>query len=384
MKKLYNTQTQIATNLNNFFTSINANLSKPHLKLVSPIILGMIEAESIVTTDIAKKLKGDFADVKFGSITRRLERFFNNPKFDPYSLYSSVISHTINNFKMDDPWVHITFDHMFCNDDFTTLMFSLRIGRQGIPLWFKSFKGIHDEDAFSLDLIKEGILFCYNLFKEKNCDIIFLADRWFNLCEIMQFINSLDCTYYIRTKTNLLIDIPNHPDNDMFHYISDIEPKYSRSLYFYDVNITNSKFTTNLTIGPTKGHDEPFYILTNSNPKKSIMHYKYRFGSIEFIFKNQKSNGFYLESTKIKNLHAFSSMFSLMCIALLWLTILGSDYCKNKHQFNPSFIFSTSKSNGKTRIRTVSLFNTGLILFNKVLNSSHFFNLKCTFILYDI
>jgi len=60
MNKLYNTQTNIASNLNNFFISIDAKLSKPQLKLVFPIILGMIESESIVTTDIVKKLKGGF------------------------------------------------------------------------------------------------------------------------------------------------------------------------------------------------------------------------------------------------------------------------------------------------------------------------------------
>jgi len=384
MIKLYNTQSKIANDLTNFFTSINSNLSKPNLKLISPIILGMIEAESIVQTDIVKKLKGPFSLVQPSSTIRRLERFFNNPKFDVYDLYHSVISHVIKNFKLDDPFVHITFDHMFCNNKFSNLMFSLRIGKQGIPLWFKCFKGNNDPEAFSLDLIKEGILFCYNLFKNKNCDIIFLADRWFNFTDIMAFIDSLNCSYFIRTKTNILIDIPYSSDNDVIKYISDIELKYAFSQFFYDVKITNSNFQTNLTISPLKGHSEPFYILTNSDPKKAIHHYKFRFGSIEFIFKNQKSNGFYLESTKVKNLTAYTSMFGLMCIAMLWLIILGSDYCKNKHSFKNFLKFKISKSNGKSRIRTFSLFNTGLFLFNLVLNSEHKFKLKCSFILYDI
>ena len=80
MIKLYNTQSKIANDLTNFFTSINSNLSKPNLKLISPIILGMIEAESIVQTDIVKKLKGPFSLVQPSSTIRRLERFFNNPK----------------------------------------------------------------------------------------------------------------------------------------------------------------------------------------------------------------------------------------------------------------------------------------------------------------
>lgn len=44
------------------------------------------------------------------------------------------------------------------------------------------------------------------------------------------------------------------------------------------------------------------------------------------MFKNQKSNGFRLESTKMKNAQSFKTMFGLMCVAMLWLTILGTEY----------------------------------------------------------
>ena len=54
---------------------------------------------------------------------------------------------------------------MFCKDKFTVLLFALRIGKQGIPLWFRCFKGKKDPDAFKSDLIKEGISYCANLFK---------------------------------------------------------------------------------------------------------------------------------------------------------------------------------------------------------------------------
>ncbi len=44
----------------------------------------------------------------------------------------------------------------------------------------------------------------------------------------------------------------------------------------------------------------------------------------------QKSNGFYLESTKINNLQAFSSMFTILNISIIGVTILGCNYSKNK------------------------------------------------------
>ena len=47
----------------------------------------------------------------------------------PYDIYDSIIIHVINNFKIKHKEsLHISIDHSFCKDDFTTLMFTLRIG----------------------------------------------------------------------------------------------------------------------------------------------------------------------------------------------------------------------------------------------------------------
>lgn len=200
----------------------------------------------------------------------------------------------------------------------------------------------------------------------------------------MQHIQSLGHTYCIRTKSNISIHIDNYKDSDIINYISDIEPLLTKPLYFDNVSITNFKFHTKLAVSKHVSHKEPFFILTNGSTRDAIKHYGYRFGAIEFIFKSQKSNGFYLESTKMRNIHAFTTLFTLVCIATLWLIILGSDYSKNSHKFNNCFKFKYSRKNGNGYKRTFSLFNTGLFLFNIAFESTKYFLLKCNFILYDL
>ena len=86
----------------------------------------------------------------------------------------------------------------------------------------------------------------------------------------------------------------------------------------------------NISISRTiKNEEEPRYIVSNIEPNQSINEYKHRFGSIEMFFKSQKTNGFYLESTKTKNLHAFETFYGIACIASLWLNIIEVDYIKN-------------------------------------------------------
>ena len=298
MRKLYNTFSNLSTNFKNFFNNIS-NLSKPHLNFISNCLIGMIKAESVVSTDIIKKIPVDyFDDSLFSSKEKKFYRFFNNSRFNPYSFYNDIISYIISNFKSKNNNVYISFDHMFCKDKFTVFLLSLKIGRQGIPLWFRCFEGNNDPDAFSLSLIKDGISYIHNLFDNKNFNLIFLADRWFNFCDIMQHIDSLGHTYCIRTKSNISIHIDNYEYSDMISSIADIEPFHSKSMYFDSIQITSNKFHTKLAISKTDSHNEPFFILTNGNPRDAIKHYGYRFGSIEFIFKNQKSNGFYLEATR--------------------------------------------------------------------------------------
>lgn len=130
MKAYYN-QEKISSSFRNFFNKISS-ISKPHLKSISYIITGMISAESVVTSDISRKLKDDFSLIHLESIERRFRRFFHSFSSFAYSFYSVFISSIFSNFsvKHSDKKIHISFDHMFCKNKFTILLFSLRIGKQ--------------------------------------------------------------------------------------------------------------------------------------------------------------------------------------------------------------------------------------------------------------
>ena len=78
---------------------------------------------------------------------------------------------------------------MFCHNNFTVFMITMRIGKQGIPLWFRCFKDHDDSEAFCIDLLKEGISYVSSLF-DKSFDLIFLADHWFNSTKLMEHIDN--------------------------------------------------------------------------------------------------------------------------------------------------------------------------------------------------
>ena len=153
----------------------------------------MIISESLVPNDIAKVLKDDFSLVQIESIVKKIKRLFVNKQFNPYIIYDKIIRYVIDNYKKkyNDKRVHIIFDHMYSKDKYTVFMITMRVGKQGIPLWFRCFKGRDCPEAFQENFIK--------------FDLIFLADRWFNSTGIMEHINSLGHTYILRLKKNIKV-----------------------------------------------------------------------------------------------------------------------------------------------------------------------------------
>ena len=281
---------------------------------------------------------------------------------------------------------------MYVKSKFTILMISLRIGKQGIPIYFNSFYGKNHTlfgNAFKLKYIKSSISYVHNLFKSiiPNINIVFLADRWFgNYFPLFHFIDKvLQDSFVFRCKDNFKVFYFDSSENNFIWTNIHKLPNYKyHSSFFNNLLFTKNKYKYNLTIGKSDGHKEPWFLISNVEPNRAKKYYSYRFGSIETIFKNQKSNGFNLEKTGLKSLHAFDNLYSLVCIGVIFLTCLGIDISKNsKCHKNLGFKVVKKTNDGKVR-RVLSLFQAGLRLFKLFINSNKHYRVPFTFRLYDI
>ena len=334
MNKFYYNHLSFSRGLFKFFKDFS--ISKPHLKSLTSFIPSLIDAESVVTARVARKLKNNSENILIESIERRFRNFFNSFSAVAYFVYDQFIKLIISKFvpKHSDNKVHISFDHMYCKNKFTILLFSLRIGKQGIPLWFRCFYYSEPGDAFSIDLINSGISYCVNLFADKDYHIVFLADRWFPQVPILSHIESLGAFYCIRSKTDFTYSFYHSNGKLVSCHLYDIKPRQYSAKVLKDIFYTKNNFKTTIVVSRACISNESWYLLTNDTSSRAVRNYSYRFGSIEPIFKHQKSNGFRLESTKTKKLEHFISLFTLVCIALVWLVIIGVDYAKNKHHYH--------------------------------------------------
>ena len=281
---------------------------------------------------------------------------------------------------------------MFVKDKFTVFMLSLRIGKQGFPIYFESFEGKKDSsfgNAFKLNNIKSSLLYVHNLIKsfDPNINIIFLADRWFgNLFPLFNFIDkTLHDSFVFRCKDSFKVFFqPKNENNKVWLSIHDLPSLKYHSSFYPNLEFTKNKYLYNLTICKSDDHKERWFLISNIDPTRAKKFYSYRFGGIETIFKNQKTNGFYLEKTGIKSLHTFDNLYSLLCIELYYCIALGTCVSKNSSSYkNLGFKTTKKNKNGKI-IRIISFFQTGLKLFKLALNSPKYYKLTFNFKLYDI
>lgn len=395
MVKLYNNNFDFATfNFNSFFSNIDSSLSKNQKNFLSDFFTSLLSSNSVNFDKIATHLSYKYNNINFDSILKRISRFLNNKNYNFHLLFDNVIKYVISNFKVkhNDNRIYLSIDHMYVKSKFTILMISLRIGKQGIPIYFNSFYGKNHTlfgNAFKLKYIKSSISYVHNLFKSiiPNINIVFLADRWFgNYFPLFHFIDKvLQDSFVFRCKDNFKVFYFDSSENNFIWTNIHKLPNYKcHSSFFNDLLFTKNKYKYNLTIGKSDGHKEPWFLISNVEPNRAKKYYSYRFGSIETIFKNQKSNGFNLEKTGLKSLHAFDNLYSLVCIGAIFLTCLGIDISKNsKCHKNLGFKVVKKTNDGKVR-RVLSLFQAGLRLFKLFINSNKHYRVPFTFRLYDI
>lgn len=391
MSKLYNEYSMVVNDFRIFFSKFSN--SKTLLNFVPVLFCSLITAESITLSKVdLTSFKSYHHPVLLDSVYKRISRTLHNTHFSLHSIFDSIVQDTLSRYKLShsDKNVHISFDHMFVETKFTILMFTLRVGKQGVPIYFKVFQGANSDykgEAFKMKNIKEGVSYCHNLIKSvlPDANIIFLADRWFgNFFPLMHYIDSLGDIFVFRCKQNLKVLYQKYPENHKIWIpIIELPHLIHASKLYTGLEFTRNKYVFNLAYCQSKNHKEAWLLITNGKPKLAKGYYGYRFGSIEFLFKAQKTNGFYLEETGIKKIHAFENLYSLICIANLYLTCLGTDISKNSNCYKNLGLTITRKSKTNNTYRVISRFRAGLILFKIAIDCIRYIRLPITFTLYD-
>lgn len=353
-------------------------INAKRLKNLVYIIIGIILSESVVISDISKKLKDSFTDATEESKIKRIYRFFSTSPINPDYIYGFFVEDIIRNYvkRSNCNKVIIIFDHTTIDDRFFILKFSLKVGKRAIPLWYKIFE-YNEPNNKDFSHIKEALRDLYPIFKTYDYEVILLGDRFFKSIDLFRFIDGLGWKYCIRCTKDMIVKIDG---KGKIHKLKDIRPLKKGTKHFNNVLLSAKEYNCNLAVCKAEDSEDTWYIASNMDSKKCILEYKKRF-IIEEMFRDLKSNGFRMEGTWTESTVYFKNLYLCLCIAYTWMIILGADCSKNKKS---KIIGATKKIKNKV-VRIYSLFSSGLKWFNRCYGSNiRKYKLKFNFILYDI
>ena len=186
--------------------------------MVPHIITSIINAENVTTLDISKCYIDDSFLSNQSSIEKKLWRFFNNNKFNGIEFFNSSIKYIINNNIecMRHNKLVVVLDHMYMKNNFVTLMFTLKVGKQSIPIWFKCDKTksnrhyeideLTKKCLFSEKVIFNAINEVIELLSPLNAKITFLADRNYQLLTLT-FLSVFILTFIVSSSIHFIFSV---------------------------------------------------------------------------------------------------------------------------------------------------------------------------------
>ena len=144
-------------------------------------------------------------------------------------------------------------------------------------------------------------ILCYLLtsghfFKKRFLDIIT------DIRTLFSFIQDIGHFYCFRAKSFFIYSFYDSSGKRISNHLRDISPLKYKAKVVPNVLFTRKLFKTTIVVSNYSNTDEPWYLVTNDSPNRGIRNYSYHFGSIECIFKSQKTNGFRFESTNAQKI----------------------------------------------------------------------------------
>jgi hypothetical protein len=186
--------------------------------------------------------------------------------------------------------------------------------------------------------------------------VVFLGDGEFDGIELQETINKAGWRYACRTSQAHTVTW-----EDATFSVAELGAclRPGRLIALKAVALTREAYgPVMLLCCWAKGHAEPLYLVSNmSSAEEAIDYYKKRF-RIETFFSDQKSRGFNIQKSHLRDPQRLSRLLIAACLAYLWMVYLGSLCDKEGWR---------EVIHRKTRC-DLSLFQLGLRLLEYILN----------------
>ncbi len=257
--------------------------------------------------------------IKYESRRRRLQRFLKLPALSISLIWLPIIQKVIEKKIKKTQRLYIVLDRTQWQDK-NLFMVGAIMSKRALPIYWQFLNKIGASNLAEQKAILRPVI---KLFKDY--EIVILGDREFHSVELAKWLTSKKVYFVLRQKKNTNIQIKRQD----YYRLDDLKVSQGSQLFLRNIKVTKQWQVTQISMGVYwkrkyrgMGEKEPWYLLTNlPNLSEAVKAYKKRVG-IEAMFKDCKTGGYNLESTKA-SVERLTRLVLLIAIAYTNATLKG-------------------------------------------------------------
>jgi hypothetical protein len=284
----------------------------------------MINLLQNLQTVVLEEIAGSWpCPIQLRSRIKKLQRFLSLEQFNIKNLWFPILISWIEQEWQKKETIYMVIDRSQWGE-INLMMVSLIYNHRAIPIYFTLLEKKGNSNLAEQKQVLEPAI---QLLKEYK--IVVLGDREFCGVELAAWLSQEQQAYLsLRLKNNEYVEL----EEQIWFQLRDLGLAPGMSFYYQGVKITKSKGFSGFNLAAkwrkkyrNKCSQEPWFILTNlPSLSSAITAYSQRMG-IEEMFRDFKSGGYNLESTKVTG-QRLISLILLITLSYSLSTFLGQSF----------------------------------------------------------
>lgn len=304
----------VRTALNKYYPHTGSKRHHRHLTTLAALVAGIVAAGSSHLPKIAQKAPDK---TKTESRVKRFSRFIQNQAVTYEAFFMPLARDVVVSLSTKGPLL-VVFDGSALGRGCATLMASLVYGKRALPLCWLVKQG--QKGSFSAEdhlCLLEQV----RALVADEADVIFLGDGEFDSIVLQRGLDEAGWSYVCRTASSTHVT-----DGTTTCAIGALMPvSGERYVSMPGALMTQARYgPVHVIVWHDRRYAEPVYLVTTLELAEEALHwYRHRF-RIETLFSDQKSRGFHLHKSHLRDPQRLSRLLLAASLAYLWMVYLGA------------------------------------------------------------
>jgi hypothetical protein len=285
-----------------------------HLQTLAWMVVGLIQAECVKLTAWVPFVQGRARYAQ--STQRRFRRWLANRRIEVASLYGPLIEQALREWGTHT--LYLALDTSLLWNQYCLIRLSVVYRGRAVPVvWEVLEHGSSSVTHAAYDALLDAV----PALLPAGVKVVCLADRGFADTELLAHLRRLGWHFRLRLKATFSVLRPGQ----LPCKVEDFALAPGRALFLHNVAITAEAFgPVSLALARHSSTGESWYIVSDEPTSvQTFVEYGRRF-DIEENFLDDKSKGFQLESSLVREADALTRLCLVLAVATLYLVAQGT------------------------------------------------------------